>query len=502
MGSGDFTREERSFLENLSRLATANPFLPERIELEREILKDDFEEVSPVWSKRLDRQNPNVVKVEARAEAMANPIRTRLASGGKPSASDARLYEELVFYILYYRFEEDFGRAMGEPAVRFYEPFCREALRLMSPPAVFMRIESELPHWFAFLFQIRRASHHIFEFIVGSSYPAARLRAAIWQSIFTHDLRRYRRALFDRMADVSTLVTGPSGTGKELVARAIGSSRYIPFQPKTERFILDVAEAFYPMNLSALAPTLIESELFGHRRGAFTGALADRKGFFAICPALGTVFLDEIGDLDPAIQVKLLRVLQTREFQSLGETKSQRFEGKIVAATHRDLAAEMRAGRFREDLYYRLCSDLITTPSLRAQLEDAPHDLEELVRFIARRIVGQEEAEAVTSEVLHWIQSHLGLDYGWPGNFRELEQCVRNILVRKEYRPTSRAIDSPWLVDLREGSLTAEELLEAYCAHVYERSGNFLETARRLGLDRRTVKSKVQAYRKRSARTS
>jgi transcriptional regulator with GAF, ATPase, and Fis domain len=200
------------------------------------------------------------------------------------------------------------------------------------------------------------------------------------------------------------------------------------------------------MNLSALAPTLIESELFGHRRGAFTGALADRKGFFAICPALGTVFLDEIGDLDPAIQVKLLRVLQTREFQSLGETKTQKFEGKIVAATHRDLA-EMRAGRFREDLYYRLCSDLITTPTLREQLADAPHDLEELVRFVARRIVGQEEADPVTSEVLHWIQSHLGPDYGWPGNFRELEQCVQHPRPQ-EYRPTS----GPWT---RPGSWTA-----------------------------------------------
>lgn len=372
MRSGDLTPGERGFLERLSRLATANPFLPERVELEREILQEEFEEVSPVWSKRLDRQNPNVVKLAARAEAVAKPIRARLASGEKLSASDARLYEELVFYVLYYRFEEDFGRAMEDAAVRFYEPFCREALGLLAPPASSGRIESELPHWFSFLFQIRRASHHIFEFIVGSSYPAARLRAAIWQSIFTHDLRRYRRALFDRMADVSTLVIGPSGTGKELVARAIGSSRYIPFQPRVGRFALDVADAFYPMNLSALAPTLIESELFGHRRGAFTGALADRTGFFAICPALGTVFLDEIGDLDPAIQVKLLRVLQTREFQSLGETKTQRFEGKIVAATHRDLGAEMRAGRFREDLYYRLCSDLIATPSLREQLKDAP----------------------------------------------------------------------------------------------------------------------------------
>jgi transcriptional regulator of acetoin/glycerol metabolism len=111
--------------------------------------------------------------------------------------------------------------------------------------------------------------------------------------------------------------------------------------------------------------------------------------------------------------------------------------------------------------------------------------------------VGPEEAEAVTSEVLHWIGSHLGAEYDWPGNFRELEQCVRNVLIRKEYRPTSRAVDAPWLFDLREASFTAEELLEAYCAHVYERSGSFLETARRLGLDRRTVKSKVQAYRRR-----
>ncbi len=118
-----------------------------------------------------------------------------------------------------------------------------------------------------------------------------------------------------------------------------------------------------------------------------------------------------------------------------------------MAATNRDLAAEMRAGRFREDLYYRLCSDLIATPSLREQLSDAPHDLEELVRFIARRIVGTEEAKAVTSEVLEWIENHLGRDYAWPGNFRELEQCVRNILVRKEYRPAARA--SAASLDLR-----------------------------------------------------
>ncbi|HEY7816785.1 MAG TPA: hypothetical protein VIG29_01095, partial [Vicinamibacteria bacterium] len=200
--SRELSREDRIFLERLSRLATANPFLPERIELERQILEDAFEEGSPVWSKRLDRRNPNVLELEARATATANGIRARLGSGALGSDSDRRLYEELVFYILYYRFEEEFSRAMSEPSVRFYEPFCREAVSYLST-----RIEPSLTHWFSFLFQIRRASHHIFDFIVGSSFPAAKLRAAIWQSIFTHDLRRYRRALFDRMGDVSTLVT-------------------------------------------------------------------------------------------------------------------------------------------------------------------------------------------------------------------------------------------------------------------------------------------------------
>ena len=109
--------------------------------------------------------------------------------------------------------------------------------------------------------------------------PAARLRGAVWQSIFTHDMRRYRRSLYRRMGAITTLVTGPSGTGKELVARAVGMSRYIPFDAKTQTFSAGFRGAFHTLNLSALSPTLIESDLFGHRRGAYTGALEDRAGW-------------------------------------------------------------------------------------------------------------------------------------------------------------------------------------------------------------------------------
>ena len=486
------TTEERAMFETLSSLARCNPFLLERKEYERAALGDAFEDVSPIWSKQIDRENPNVVKIAALAEPLARSLCKRVSEGRKPTEDERRLIEEVVFYLLYGRFEEAFERAMAQSDVAFYGDFVKAARDYL--PSLPERV---ILHWFAFLFQIRRASYHVFDFVVGKSLPAARLRGAIWQSIFTHDFRRYWRALFDKMGDVATLITGPSGTGKEIVAQAIGLSRFIPFEPRQKRFVLDAGDAFFALNLSALAPTIIESELFGHRRGAFTGALTDRKGWLALCPARGTVFLDEIGEVDPTIQIKLLRVLQTREFQPIGDTKTQTFAGKIVAATNRDLASEMRSGRFREDLYYRLCSDWITTPSLREQLRDTPDDLPDLVRFIARRVVGKEESETVTKEVLEWIENHLERDYAWPGNVRELEQCVRNIVIRNTYRPAAIGGETGSVVDLHQSELSAEELLSQYCAVVYARTRSYVETARKLGLDRRTVKSKVEAFHRR-----
>ena len=272
--------------------------------------------------------------------------------------------------------------------------------------------------------------------------PAARLRAAVWQSIFTHDMRRYRRTLYARMGDFATLITGPSGTGKELAARAIAQSRYLPFDERKLTFPDEDSAAFFPINISALSPTLVESELFGHRRGAFTGAIADRKGWLEMCPPAGAVFLDELGDLDPAIQVKLLRVIETRTFHPVGETAGRQFRGKLIAATNRDLAAGIREGRFREDLYYRLCSDQIATPSLAEQLADSPQVLRELIVYMTRRVAGA-EAETLAGEVADWIEQNLGADYPWPGNYRELEQCVKNVLIRRDYRPSGSGPADP-----------------------------------------------------------
>jgi len=297
------------------------------------------------------------------------------------------------------------------------------------------------------------------------------------------------------MGEFATLIIGPTGSGKELVATAIGQSRYIRFNPDTLTFRKDFFETFFPINLSALPTTLVESELFGHRRGSFTGALEDRKGWLEICPDEGTVFLDEIGELDPLVQVKLLRVIQARTFQRLGSIDTLAFGGKIVAATHRDIHLAMEKGEFRQDLYYRLCSDIITTPSLHEQIRESPEMLWDLIGYISQRVAGT-EGENLANEVKSWIQEKLGIEYRWPGNIRELEQCVRNIMIRREYRPTiyrPTTVDDGLISSFREGSLSLEQLCRLYCTQIYTRLGSYTETARQLKIDRRTVKKYVDS---------
>jgi DNA-binding NtrC family response regulator len=180
-------------------------------------------------------------------------------------------------------------------------------------------------------------------------------------------------------------------------------------------------------------------------------------------------------------------------FQRVGETTTRHFHGKLIAATNRDLPRVMQQGHLREDFYYRLCSDLLVTPSLHEQLQESPEVLHALVLFLAQRIVGP-EAEALADEVETWIVTHLGYDYPWPGNIRELEQCLRNILIRKEYRPTkggSQTVQQRFAQAIDSGALTADELLRYYCTLVYARAGSYEETARRTQLDRRTVKSRI-----------
>lgn len=504
----------------IAGIGYCNPFLPERLELERRALGDGFVEVGPViWARpgaSIERLFPNVLTLRKRAEELVDEMRSRLERGRPASSEELLLYEDLALYLLYSHHMSAFDglvmRGPGADPVGFWDGFRREFEHLLRVPGRRLPSGHDPAVIFAGFYQIERAFTHIFQKIIGGSMPAARLRAAAWESIFTRDMRRYTRVLHGRMATVTTLITGPSGTGKELVAQAIGRSRYLAFDERSKRF---ASSRYTPLNLSAFAPTLIESELFGHVKGAFSGAL-ERKGWLELCNGPdGTVFLDEIGELDEAIQVKLLRVLQERDFVRVGETtdRPRAFLGKIIAATNRDLAAAIREGRFREDFYHRLSDDHIATPALAEQLDDRPQDLPELVRFLANQLLGEltpgrdgsldaewaaREADVLTGEVVGWVEANLA-DYRWPGNFRELSRCVRNVMVHGTYRPpsvagreASGAAVEEFLGMVRGVSLTREELLGRYYALAYDRlGGNFKAASRRLKVDWRVVAGRL-----------
>lgn len=492
----------RKELGNLADLAFSNPFSVQRMERERQLLGREFVAEASAWSRRgAERagERPNLEKIGVRAEATIRQVAQHVAAGEELNEGEREKLSDLLAYVLLYRhIAAQTVEELEEQRVvaRIWRDFHRDhqnLAQLLPEPFASLRAAG---HLFACLVQVHRAFLNIFDFIVGESSAIVSLRAAVWQSIFTHDMRAYRDGLYARMRDIPTLVTGPTGTGKELVARAIGQSLFIPFDCAKEKFLGAASQSFRPVNLAALSATLIESELFGHSRGSFTGATADRVGWLEACPEHGAVFLDEIGELDGSLQVKLLRVTQQRTYSRIGETEEQVFRGKLIAATNRNLTHEIQAGRFRQDLFYRLNADQVTTPSLAEQFRQRPADLPALVQYIAAKVAGPELAGRLTDQALVWIGRELGEHYAWPGNIRELEQCVRGVMLRgnEAPRPIAPRTQEPiWLEGAADCSLTADQLLGKYCTWAYFQLGTYERAAERLGVDRRTVKARVDS---------
>ncbi len=219
--------------------------------------------------------------------------------------------------------------------------------------------------------------------------------------------------LIDRISDSDStvLVTGKSGTGKELAARAIHRSSYRRNKP------------FIPINCGAIPENLLESELFGHVRGAFTGATVQKTGKFEQANS-GTIFLDEIGDMSPDLQVKVLRVLEEREFERVGGSKSIKVDVRIIAATHRDLSEEVKKGNFREDLFYRLYVIPVKLPLL----SERSSDILLLVDYYIKKFnqLNNSHVEGITDDA-----AELMLKYPWPGNIRELKNIIERLVVIK-----------------------------------------------------------------------
>lgn len=273
----------------------------------------------------------------------------------------------------------------------------------------------------------------------------------------------------------TVLILGDTGTGKELVARTLHhlSSR--------------CEGPFIAVNCGALPDTLLESELFGYKAGAFTGASKDKPGRFTLAKG-GTIFLDEIGEVSPALQVKLLRVLQERTYEPLGSTRSEQADVRIITATNRDLAERMREGAFREDLYYRLNVVRIELPPLRRRKEDIPLLVDQFVSHFNR--VRKTDVSGITAEALSLLMAH-----DWPGNIREVENAIEHafILCHEGYidirhlpeELRARGTSAGWGSDIR----SAHDILDGQAIRTaLERNAfNRVATARTLGIHKTTL---------------
>jgi transcriptional regulator with GAF, ATPase, and Fis domain len=284
-------------------------------------------------------------------------------------------------------------------------------------------------------------------------------------------------------SDSTVLISGESGTGKELVARAIHLAG-----PRKHK-------AFVPVNIAALQENLIESELFGHVKGAFTGAMADRTGRFALANG-GTLFIDEIGEVPSGIQVKLLRVLQFGSFERVGENTPRDSDVRIIAATNRDLEAEVRAGRFRADLYYRVNVVPVSLPPLREHRADIPYLVEYFIKKYA--VKNRKPIKSITGEAMARI-----MRYPFPGNVRELENVLERgvVLCRGEYLTETDI----FLPDDAEGDDASEPAIagsydeamgnfeRVFLSRVLERNAhNKSAAARELGINERRLRYRLK----------
>jgi Nif-specific regulatory protein len=296
------------------------------------------------------------------------------------------------------------------------------------------------------------------------------------------------RAVYEDIATVSpalttVLIEGESGTGKELVAQAIHYN-----SPRS-------SGPFIKVHCGALPESLIESELFGHVRGAFTGATADRPGRFELAHR-GTLFLDEVGDIPTSIQIKLLRVLQERELERVGSARTLEVDARLIASTNRDLLTLVEQGRFREDLYYRLCVFPIRVPPLRKRKGDVPALVEYLLARLA--MASGRAVPELGGGVLEML-----LSYHWPGNVRELEACLeRAVLVAQN--GVIRCADLPPTLQTAEATGTGPPGSLRFLVESYERDlladaletsgGNMAAAARTLGCSQRMVSYKTTKY--------
>ncbi|WP_304511442.1 sigma-54-dependent transcriptional regulator [Desulfobacula sp.] len=485
--------EERHFFRTVYNAAFANPFSDLREKLDLKIAG-----IFPSASRResidqcIKEVDHRIKKLESQGRANINAFHDQ----------DKEIITIVFLFDLFYKFKDDFDQLIKDQIkaedTPVKVPFAEKARHMLHTKGFSAKT---IPHYFALSYQIRRAFYFISNSLVGSSPCMKKLKKHLWYNVFTYNFDLYNKFLWNKMEDFSTLLLGETGTGKGTAAKAIGRSGYIPFDEKKQCFTQSFTRAFSSLNLSQYPETLLESELFGHTKGAFTGAVDDYQGVFDRCSPHGSILLDEIGEIPNHVQIKLLRILQERSFSPVGTHEKSRFNGRVIAATNRPKKDILSGKVFRDDFYYRLCSDIIEVPPLRTRISEKPSELNDLLDFTIKKMAGT-HSEKLILKVKRIIDRRLGKNYQWPGNVRELEQCVRSVLLRRDYKGKQKdeektiSLKQELLQGISDRDISMSSLVSGYCKLLYDDAGTYEKVAKMTGLDRRTIKKHIMNFKK------
>jgi DNA-binding NtrC family response regulator len=506
-----------ALLAPISRLHATNPFDPAWTALHKAALGRDHVPGDEASCTPPGTPSPNRDLIARHLAVALVPAAQQLAAGATATPEELAIYQGAVLYSLWDIYGPLLQRLIDDDAVdvSFYDDFAARCRTYLAHPGL---TAPEPPHLLALLYQARRAWYFARTKILGASPSAAASRAAIWAASMGSDIETYAASLYARMDGIPVLITGETGTGKDLAAACVGCSRYIPFDPVARRFAMKFGADYHVRNLCEVTRDLVESALFGHKKGSFTGAATDATGCFALPGKHGALFLDEAGEMPEHVQVKLLRPLQNREYLPIGETRPRPILGRLLFATNRDLDAMCDEGTFRADLHERMNGVGIHMPALRRMVAEAPGEMRSYVgAFVADKVAGAPRVETWTERVVGSIVA-TRFGYPWPRNLRELKNYTDRYILTDGHvpppavvrgaaapRPTeggvapeSACVPSSGVLGPRAkaGDVSLDELDRAYVTRIYMLTGeNVAETSRRTGLDRRTVQRRIDRAR-------
>ena len=479
--------EQRDFFKQISALAFVNPFSEQREQADCQLLN-----IKP-GSLDLNQRNEKIQLILFEQLQKLQPLDEFQITNYRDKSREMMKFAWLFYQ--FHEFQTPFNQFIetqtqaGDTPIEL--PFAKTIIQCFQQASF---TEPETEKYIALFYQLHRGFHFINSAITGDCQVIIKLRMNLWNNIFTFNPHWYLDYLCGKMEDFSTLLLGATGTGKSLAAHAIGCSGFIPFDLTKRCFKESFTRSFQSINLSQYPASLLESELFGHKKGAFTGAIEHHQGLFARCSAHGAVFIDEIGDVDIPTQVKLLNVIQDRIFTPVGSHEKIRFSGRVISATNRDIKQLRKEGAFRDDLYYRLCSDVIEVPSLHQRLQENQQELGKLIADLLKRVIDNPD-HRLASRIEKQIRTNIPENYAWPGNVRELEQCIRRICLTGSYSIKEEsgltAQHTGFSLPENQSEGTAHNLMQRYCRFLYDCYGSYEAVARVTHLDRRTVKKYI-----------